>query len=109
MRTLTTQPSVASPPSPATLELIPVPAGLITLERIGHLLSILRQRRGLTQLQVADSASVDPSYYSRVEHGTNMTVLYFWKVCAALDVRPCIVFMIATSFPDMDEGIRLFL
>ena len=46
-----------------------------------------RQRRGLTQKEVAEMAMITQQQLSRLENGINCSVTTFLKVCSALDLK----------------------
>jgi XRE family transcriptional regulator, regulator of sulfur utilization len=58
-------------------------------EHFGAVVRKLREARGLTQEQLAESAEVSATYIGFVERGDNVpTLTIIIQIAAALDVRP---------------------
>jgi len=56
-------------------------------EALSHVLKKIREDKGLTQLLVADRASLSSTYISQVEnHRQEFKMSTFFKLCDALDV-----------------------
>jgi len=56
---------------------------------IGYALSDLRKKRGISQEQLAESASLDRSYMSGLERGQHdLTFKVVWRLCPVLRVTP---------------------
>ncbi|HLD28864.1 MAG TPA: helix-turn-helix transcriptional regulator [bacterium] len=47
-----------------------------------------RNKRGLTQQELAHKAHITQQQLSRMETGTNCNILTFLKICKALGLRP---------------------
>jgi transcriptional regulator with XRE-family HTH domain len=48
----------------------------------------IREKRGLTQVQAAEKAEIDPRYYPRIERGEiNITLETLYKIVKALKVK----------------------
>lgn len=55
---------------------------------LGQNMAALRQRRGMTQAELARRAGCSVSFVSRVERGTTgLSAVLFFKLCNALDCR----------------------
>ena len=58
-------------------------------QQIGALLKELREKRGLTQVELARKAGISRPRYQKYEDGTNtITMEMFVILCKALDVDP---------------------
>jgi transcriptional regulator with XRE-family HTH domain len=58
-------------------------------EQFGAVVRKLREARGLTQEQLAESAEVSATYIGFVERGDNVpTLTIIIQIASALDVRP---------------------
>lgn len=69
---------------------------------IGEKLLRLRKRRGLTQAEVAEAASLSDRAYADIERGTvNMRVDTMLRICAVLRITPDEI------LTDDDESIAL--
>ncbi|MBI3295428.1 MAG: helix-turn-helix transcriptional regulator [Deltaproteobacteria bacterium] len=54
---------------------------------LGGTIKALREKAGMTQVQLATAAKIDPSYMSQVERGLkNITLPVLWKLSRALNV-----------------------
>ena len=47
----------------------------------------VREKRGLSQIEVAEKAQVTQQQLSKIENGVNCNMLTFLKVCNALDLN----------------------
>lgn len=55
---------------------------------IGSNLKRIREKKGLTQIEVAEAAGMNPHYYPRVERGEiNITIDRLFKIVKALKIR----------------------
>ncbi len=57
-------------------------------EEIGKNIRRIRRKKGLKQIDVATAATINESYYSKVEKGlANITLEKLYKIVKALDSR----------------------
>jgi len=57
-------------------------------KKIGLRLKRARKRAGLEQVQVADLADINPSFYSKIERGeVNFSLAKFYKIVKALKLK----------------------
>ena len=62
---------------------------MIQAEAIGHILQVLRKKKGLTQEQLSGLATLDRTHYSKIERGLrNPTIDTVFKIASALDMKP---------------------
>ena len=62
---------------------------MIQAEVIGHILQVLRKKKGLTQEQLSGLATLDRTHYSKIEIGLrNPTIDTVFKIASALDMKP---------------------
>ncbi|WP_295629491.1 helix-turn-helix domain-containing protein [uncultured Intestinimonas sp.] len=62
---------------------------MIQAEVIGHILQVLRKKKGLTQEQLSGLATLDRTHYSKIERGLrNPTIDTVFKIASALDMKP---------------------
>ncbi len=58
-------------------------------EAVGHILQVLRKKKGLTQEQLSGLATLDRTHYSKIERGLrNPTIDTVFKIASALDMKP---------------------
>ena len=56
-------------------------------EAFGKYIKIARERKGLTQDEVAEELGITQSYYSRIENGTReVDLAVAFRICAAVGV-----------------------
>ena len=59
-------------------------------EEMGDLLRICRNKKKLTQEQLAALSHIRKKYIQYIEKGEcNITLMVYFKICEALDVEPC--------------------
>ena len=59
-----------------------------TREELGDRLRAIREKKRLTQNEVADQADVNVNYYARIERGeVNFSIDIFRKIVKALNVK----------------------
>ncbi|HJC41040.1 MAG TPA: helix-turn-helix domain-containing protein [Candidatus Intestinimonas pullistercoris] len=62
---------------------------MIQAEAVGHILQVLRKKKGLTQEQLSGLATLDRTHYSKIERGLrNPTIDTVFKIASALDMKP---------------------
>ncbi len=67
---------------------MPVPPNLKTQQYLGRKLRELREQKGKTQLEVADSIGIDISYYAGIERGEeNPSLATLEALCRLFRVR----------------------
>ncbi len=55
---------------------------------LGETIRAIREKKGLTQEDLADKASIDVSYLAKIENGyVNTTIRYLIKISKALGVK----------------------
>ena len=62
------------------------------LKKLGETVRILRNRKKLTQWELARLAELDRSYLQKVESGKNVSVATVLRICIALDVDVIFLF-----------------
>ena len=65
------------------------------LKKLGETVRILRNRKKLTQWELARLAELDRSYLQKVESGKNVSVATVLRICIALDVDVIFLFKLA--------------
>jgi transcriptional regulator with XRE-family HTH domain len=65
-------------------------------KRLGALIVALRQKKGITQAELADRSKISLKYLSMIESGTNSSLRTLFKVCEGLE----------TSLPSLIEQAR---
>ena len=65
------------------------------LKKLGETVRILRNRKKLTQWELARLAELDRSYLHKVESGKNVSVATVLRICIALDVDVIFLFKLA--------------
>jgi transcriptional regulator with XRE-family HTH domain len=67
---------------------------LSSSQAFGQAAREIRQERGLSQEQAALDGGIDRAYYGHIERATkSATLKTVWKVAAALDVPPSVIFI----------------
>ena len=62
---------------------------MIQAEAVGHILQVLRKKKGLTQEQLSGLATLDRTHYSKIERGLrNPPIDTVFKIASALDMKP---------------------
>ena len=62
---------------------------MLQAEAVGHILQVLRKKKGLTQEQLSGLATLDRTHYSKIERGLrNPTIDTVFKIASALDMKP---------------------
>ena len=62
---------------------------MIQAEAVGHILQVLRKKKGLSQEQLSGLATLDRTHYSKIERGLrNPTIDTVFKIASALDMKP---------------------
>ena len=62
---------------------------MINATSIGDILRELREKKGLTQEQLSDLATLDRTHYSKIERGLRSpTIDTIFKISYALDMKP---------------------
>lgn len=51
-----------------------------TINEIGKRIREIREKKGLTQLQMAEKTGISPSYYARIERGVEKPSLAFIEI-----------------------------
>ena len=65
------------------------------LQKLGDAVRILRNRKKLTQRDLASLAKLDRSYLQKVESGKNVSVATVLRICLALEVDVIFLFKLA--------------
>lgn len=79
----------------------------VTLESLGTFLRLTRQRRNLTQGQLAERAGVSRWQVVQMEKGENVSVEFLLKVTAALEVTEVPVAFVTLHHPVPDVAVML--